>query len=223
MDGDLQYHPEDIPKLLEKIDEGYDIASGWRAKRAETDPLIRRLPSLIANRLMAKVNGLPIHDFGSTFKAYRRDVLENIRLYGELHRFIPALASQVGATIVEVPVSLSPRTRGKSKYNLSRTFTVMLDLIGIKFLLTYFRRPLKIFGTWGLLAHAAGFLSLLVALAMKVAQGIGLVRNPLLLLAVLFVLVGVQLISLGLLGEMILRVYHEAQGKPIYVVQEFIG
>jgi glycosyltransferase involved in cell wall biosynthesis len=222
MDGDLQYHPEDIPKLLEKIDEGYDIASGWRAQRAETDPLIRRLLSLIANRLMARVSGLQIYDFGSTFKAYRREVIENIRLYGELHRFIPALASQVGATIVEVPVSLSPRTSGKSKYNLSRTFTVMLDLIGIKFLLSYARRPLKIFGSLGLLANAAGFLSLLVALAMKVAQGIGLVRNPLLLLAVLFVLVGVQLTSLGLIGEMIRRVYHAAQGKPIYVVREIV-
>jgi len=221
MDGDLHHDPRDIPRLLEKLREGYDIVSGWRKDRPE-DLLTRRLPSRIANWIMARLSGLPLRDFGSTFKAYRREVIKNIRLYGELHRFIPALASLVGARITEIPVRARPRYRGRSKYGLSRTIRVLLDFITIKFLLGYMTRPLHFFGPVGLLALGGGVLLGGYLAAKKLLLGISLLQQhgPLLLLSMLLVITGVQLISIGLIGEIIMRTYYESQRKPIYVIRE---
>lgn len=221
MDGDLQYDPEDIPQLLEKIAEGYDIVSGWRKDRADNF-LTRRLPSLVANWLMGKLSGMPVKDFGSTFKAYRSEVIKNVRLYGELHRFIPALASVSGATIVEVPIKVRPRFKGQSKYGLSRTVRVLLDFVTIKFLLSYLTRPLQFFGKLGLTTLGAAALIDFYLLAKKILYGTHIldVHGPLLILSILLIITGVQLISLGLIGEIISRTYYESQGKRIYSIKE---
>jgi glycosyltransferase involved in cell wall biosynthesis len=221
MDGDLHHDPQDIPRLLEKLQEGYDIVSGWRKDRPE-DFLTRRLPSRVANWIMARVSGVPLRDFGSTFKAYRRDVIKSIRLYGELHRFIPALASVVGARIAEIPVRARPRYRGQSKYGLSRTIRVLLDFITIKFLLSYMTRPLHFFGPAGLLALVSGVLLGGYLTLKKLLYGISLLQQhgPLLLLSMLLIITGVQLISIGLIGEIIMRTYYESQRKPIYTIRE---
>ncbi len=221
MDGDLHHDPQDIPRLLEKLQQGYDIVSGWRRDRPD-DFLTRRLPSRIANWIMARLSGVPLRDFGSTFKAYRREIIKNIRLYGELHRFIPALASLVGARIAEIPVRARPRYRGQSKYGLSRTIRVLLDFITIKFLLSYMTRPLHFFGPVGLLAVASGVLLGGYLTLKKLLYGISLLQQhgPLLLLSMLLIITGVQLISIGLIGEIIMRTYYESQRKPIYTIRE---
>ncbi len=221
MDGDLHHDPQDIPRLLEKLREGYDIVSGWRKDRPD-DFLTRRLPSRVANWIMARVSGVPLRDFGSTFKAYRREVIKSIRLYGELHRFIPALASLVGARIAEIPVRARPRYRGQSKYGLSRTIRVLLDFITIKFLLSYMTRPLHFFGPAGLLALMSGVLLGGYLTLKKLLYGISLLQRhgPLLLLSMLLIITGVQLISIGLIGEIIMRTYYESQRKPIYTIRE---
>ncbi len=223
IDGDLQYQPEDIPRLLEKIDEGYDIASGWRSNRKSDNYITRRLPSLVANRMMAKLSGVALHDFGSTFKAYRQDVAHEIRLYGEMHRFVPALASAVGARIAEVPVELKPRIRGKSNYGLGRTWRVLLDIMAVKFFISYSKQPLRLFGLIGLLMGLGGFGIMLVLSIMKIFGEPFGEHQPLVLLGILMMVLGVQFISLGLMGDLMSRTYYESQGKAIYSVRETLG
>jgi glycosyltransferase involved in cell wall biosynthesis len=221
MDGDLQHDPDDIPQFLAKMAEGYDIVSGWRVDRK--DPfLTRRLPSRIANWLMAKLSGMPLHDFGTTFKAYRAEVLQDIHLYGELHRFIPALASSAGARIAEIPIKNCVREKGKSHYGLSRTFLVLLDLIGIKFQLDYSTRPLHFFGILGLLGVGSGAGLGCFLLYEKLVRGMAIMleHGPLLFVALLLFLSGIQFLSAGLLGEMLSRTYYESQKKPIYSLRE---
>lgn len=222
LDADLQNDPADIPALLSKIEEGYDVVSGWRVRRK--DPFLsRRLPSLVANFLISEVTGVKLHDYGCSLKAYRREVIENIDLYGELHRFIPALASWMGISLAEVPVSHQERRFGRSKYGLSRTIKVLLDLLTVRFLLSYSTRPIHIFGFVGLLAFLAGILlgGYLTYIKFAYHQDIG--GRPLLLLAILLMVVGIQTVTMGLLGELIVRTYHEAQDKPIYAVREVLG
>jgi glycosyltransferase involved in cell wall biosynthesis len=219
IDADLQNDPHDIPALLAKIDEGYDIASGWRQKRKE--PFVsRRLPSMIANRLISGATGVALHDYGCSLKAYRSEVVKNVHLYGELHRFIPAIASWMGVTVAEVPVNDRARKHGRSKYGISRTFRVMLDLLTVRFLLGYATRPLHVFGSLGLISAGLGVLMGLYLTFMKLVFGQNIGQRPLLLLAALLLILGVQMVSMGLLAEMVMRTYHEAQNKPIYVVRE---
>ncbi len=220
LDGDLQNDPADIPKLLELI-EAYDMVSGWRADRK--DPFVsRRLPSMLANWLISATTGIRLHDYGCTLKAYRREVVDNLRLYGELHRFIPAIASWMGISIAEVKTNHRPRRFGRSKYTIARTVRVLLDLITVKFFLSFRTKPIQVFGLLGLAAAAigGGLLVYLASLKLLMAQPIG--GRPLLLLSVLLMLLGVQLVGMGLLGEMVARVYHESQGKPIYMVKKII-
>jgi len=222
MDADLQNDPADVPKLMEKIDEGYDIVSGWRINRQDRY-LDRKLPSLIANRLISNVTDVQLHDYGCSLKAYRRDVLQHVHLYGELHRFIPALASQVGGTVAEVAVNHRARQFGHSKYGISRTVRVMLDLILVWFLGAYSTRPIHVFGSMGLLSAGGGVLIGLYLTFLKLFMGENIGGRPMLLLAILLVVIGVQLITMGLLGEMTIRTYHESQNKPIYIVREVTG
>ena len=222
MDGDLQNDPADLELLMRKIEEEkYDIVSGWRKSRK--DALIsRKLPSWIANALIGRITGVRLHDYGCSLKAYRSEVLKNVRLYGEMHRFIPALASWVGARITEVPVNHRARTRGTSKYGIGRTVRVFLDLITVKFLLSFSTRPLQIFGLWGLAMFGGGGLISAWLSYLKLFHGQELANRPLLMLGVLMILMGVQLISMGLLAEISIRTYHESQQKPTYVVREII-
>lgn len=221
LDGDLQHEPEDIPALLEKIDEGYDIASGWRSQRND-NLATRRIPSRIANWLMKKASGVDIRDFGSTFKAYRSEVLKDINLYGELHRFIPALASFYGAKVAEVPVRNPPRVSGGSHYGLGRTFRVMFDIFTIWFLLKYFTRPMHFFGKLGLLSTGTGSLLLAGLMVNKFWTGshVMVEHGPLMLVGALALLTGVVLFCTGLLGEVLTRTYFESQGRRIYAVRE---
>ena len=220
MDGDLQHDPEDIPALLAKIDEGYDIASGWRADRKDAY-LTRKLPSRIANWLMAKLSGIPLHDFGTTFKAYKKDIIRNVHIYGELHRFIPALASPYGAKIAEVPIKNILRLQGKSNYNLTRTIRVFFDLITVKFLISYLGRPLQFFGMAGLGLFLLGFVTAL-SLTVMYYTGVIEMRENLgnLIFSVLMIILGIQLIGIGLSMEISTRIYHETQNKKIYSIRE---
>jgi len=218
-DADLQNDPRDIGRLLARLDQGYDIVSGWRTERKEPF-LSRRLPSMTANRMISDTTGVVLHDYGCSLKAYRSEVAKNVRLYGELHRFIPALASWMGFKVAEVPVNDRKRRFGKSKYGISRTFRVFLDLITVRFMLSYSTRPLHVFGGLGLASAGAGLLIGLYLTVLKFAFGQDIGTRPLLSLAVLLVVLGVQLMSMGLLAEMITRTYHEAQDKPIYVIRE---
>jgi glycosyltransferase involved in cell wall biosynthesis len=220
LDGDLQHAPEDIPALLAKIEEGYDIASGWRKERVD-NAITRKIPSRIANWLMAKSSGVDLRDFGTTFKAYRAEVLKDINLYGELHRFIPALASFYGARIAEVPISNTPRVAGDSHYGLGRTFNVMFDILTIKFLLKYFTRPMHFFGRIGLLGFVSGFLIFGTLLMEKIlGHGIMADHGPLMILGGLLLVGGLMMFSTGLLGEVLMRTYFESQGRRIYAVRE---
>ena len=222
IDADLQNDPEDIPKLLEKMNEGYDVVSGWRKKRQ--DPLFtRRVPSFFANKLISRITGVCLHDYGCTLKAYRKEVIKNIDLYGEMHRFIPALAKWVGASIGEVVVKHSPRKYGRSKYGLSRTIAVILDLVTVRFLMSYSTKPIQIFGLLGIISGGIGFFMGVCLVIQRQFFGIALSNRPVLLLAVLLMVVGIQFVSMGLLGEMQVRTYHESQNKPIYVVKEILG
>lgn len=221
MDGDLQNDPNDIPKLLGLIKDN-DLVSGWRKNRK--DPFFsRRLPSIMANWLISKVTGVMLHDYGCSLKAYRRDVIKNLKLYGEMHRFIPAVASWYGVRIAEVETRHHPRMRGKSKYGISRTIKVVLDLITVKFLQSFSTRPLQFFGSIGIMSGFTGFCVLLYMSAEKLVFGNPIGGRPLLLLGVLLLIVGIQSIGMGLLGEMIVRVYHETQRKPIYVIKKVFG
>ena len=222
LDADLQNNPEDIPRLLAKMDEGFDVVSGWRKSRQDR-LLSRRLPSVLANRLISRITHVRLHDYGCTLKAYRRDVLEKINLYGELHRFVPALAFQVGARVTEIPVDHRPRMAGVSKYGIDRTLRVVLDLITVKFLLKYATRPLQLFGKWAFGAGALSFLTFALTLWMKYAEGLSMNRNPLLILSALLLFSAVQFVAMGLLGELVTRTYHEVQDKPIYTIREKIN
>jgi glycosyltransferase involved in cell wall biosynthesis len=221
MDGDLQHDPEEIPRFLEKIEEGFDLVSGWRANRRD-HWLMRRLPSRVANWMMAKLSGIELHDFGTTFKAYRKEILQEIQLYGELHRFIPALASSTGARIAEVPISNPDRRTGKSNYGIGRTIRVFFDLIMVKFLLDYSTRPLQFFGLLGLAGSGTGVLISMYLAFEKFAnhQDIMTTHGPLLLLSIALFVSGIQFISMGLLGEISSRTYYESQNKPIYALRE---
>jgi glycosyltransferase involved in cell wall biosynthesis len=222
MDGDLQHAPEDIPALLEKISEGYDVVSGWRANRVD-HALTRRLPSRIANWLIAKASGVELRDFGTTFKAYRREVLKDIRLYGDLHRFIPVLASMQGARISEVPIRSVPRAEGRSHYGLGRTFRVLFDILTIRFLVKYLTRPMHFFGSIGLACGAAGGL-ILGGLIVQKLRGIHIMveHGPLLIAGAVLALTGLQMFCTGLIGEVLMRTYFESQRRPIYAVREVL-
>ena len=221
MDADLQNDPADIPKLLEKM-KGHDVVSGWRKQRQDKF-ISRRLPSMMSNGLISRVTGVHLHDYGCTLKAYRKEVIKNVRLYGEMHRFIPAIASWVGASITEVETNHRPRKFGKSKYGISRTIRVVLDLITVKFLQSFSTRPIHAFGPGGLLLGFIGFLIALYLSFEKLVMGESIGGRPLLFLSVLMMILGVQLVIMGLLGEMLARVYHESQGKPIYTVRKVLG
>ncbi len=222
MDADLQNDPADIRRLLDKLDEGYDVVSGWRKNRQDT-MVTRKLPSMIANRLISWIGGVPLHDYGCSLKAYRRDVLVDVRLYGEMHRFIPIYASWAGARVTELPVEHHARTMGVSKYGLSRTLKVVLDMITIKFMASYQTKPIYVFGTAGLLAFIVSLLAGFYAVFLKLFHKADFVQTPLPILAVVMFAVAVQFILMGLLAEMLVRTYHESQAKAIYAVRERIG
>lgn len=226
MDADLQNDPDDIPKLLAKIEEGYDVVSGWRVDRWKERSITlvtRKYPSAVANWLISTGTGIYLHDYGCALKAYRREVVKSINLYGDLHRFIPAIASYIGVTVAEVPVNYRPRQFGSSKYGLGRVSRVILDLLTVRFLLSYSTRPIQIFGSMGLLSFGVGVAIGIYLTLVKLIYGAALAERPMLLLAILLVMVGVQLVTMGLLGELVVRTYHESQGKPIYTVREELG
>jgi glycosyltransferase involved in cell wall biosynthesis len=223
MDADLQNDPQDIPSLLQRLEEGYDVVSGWRRERNDRE-LGRRLPSRIANWLIGRVGGLKLHDYGCTLKAYRREVLEPVRLYGEMHRFIPLYAKWSGARVTEMVVRHHPRLEGRSKYGVGRTTKVLLDLLTVRFLGDYSTKPLYLFGRWGFLLMGLGVVSGVVTLIEKFVNPLNFAhRNPLLLLAVMLFVVGMQLLGMGLLAELQVRTWHESQRKPVYLVAEEIG
>lgn len=218
LDADLQNDPEDIPLLLRKLDEGFDVVSGWRVQRQDS-ALSRRLPSHIANTLISYVTGVHLHDYGCTLKAYRRDVVEHFRLYGEMHRFIPAHAAWVGASITEIPVRHHPRRHGRSKYGIARTVKVLLDLMTVKFLGSYSTKPTYVFGSMGVAALVLGLLSGITVVCRKLFQDHSMIESPLLLLTAMLFIIGVQLILMGFLAEIAVRTYHESQSKPTYVIR----
>ncbi len=222
LDADLQNDPEDIPKLIQKLEEGYDVVSGWRVERKDGF-LTRRLPSIVANFIISILTRLKLHDYGCSLKAYRRDVIKNIKLYGEMHRFIPAIASWMGVKVVEVPVNHKPRGAGKSKYGLMRVTRVLLDLFTVKFLLDYSTRPIQIFGLLGAISFALGIILGVYLSVIKLFFNQPLRDRPLLLLSILLIIFGLQFITMGLLGELVIRNYYESQNKPIYVIREFLG
>lgn len=222
MDGDLQNDPSDIPVLLDKLAEGYDAVLGLRAHRQD-HWLVRKIPSLLGNWLIRKVTGVPIKDMGCTLRAMRRDLAEALPLYGELHRFVPVLAQQYGGRLAQVPVRHHPRTAGKTKYNLTRTVRVLLDLITIKFLHRYLTRPMHVMGLAGLLSMGLGVASFLATVWIKARFGIFMTGNPLLLFSLMLELIGVQFLSMGLLGELLTRTYFESQGKTAYTVQSTLN
>jgi glycosyltransferase involved in cell wall biosynthesis len=221
MDADLQNDPSDIPLLISKIDEGYDVVSGWRADRKDSY-LTRILPSRIANKIISWVTGVHLHDYGCTLKAYRKESLAGFRLYGEMHRFIPAYASHVGAKIIEVKVKHHPRKSGKTKYGMDRIFKVILDLFTVKFLISFSQKPLYLFGGLGLLLFLAGSAMLLFLLARRIGFGISPFSSPLFPTSILMVLMGFQSVLMGLIAELLVRTYHEAQGKPTYTIREIV-
>lgn len=222
MDSDLQNEPDDIMKLLEKIEEGYDVVSGWRKNRQ--DKLIsRKIPSRIANWLISKVTGVQLHDLGCSLKAYRGDVLRQVNLYGEMHRFIPVHASWIGARITEVPVGHHARQFGQSKYGIKRTFKVLLDLVTVKFMGSYSTKPIYVFGGTGFISLVLAFFSGIAVVLMKIFMHQNMVRNPLLLLTVLLIIVGILFLQMGIIAEIMIRTYHESQKMPPYKVKETIN
>jgi len=224
MDGDLQHDPNDIPNFIEKLEEGYDVVSGWRRQRIDS-LMKRRIPSHCANWLMARLSGVDIHDFGTTFKAYRREVIQNIPLYGEMHRFIPALASWYGASICEIPIRNMNRERGKSHYGIGRTFRVFFDLMTIRFLLRYMSRPLHFFGGFGALSIMAGSVISSVLLGMKIVephQSVMDQHGPMFVIGAVLIVAGIQLLAIGLLGELLVRHYHTGQQRTPYTVHRLV-
>src|SRR5215212_6070943 len=229
MDADLQNDPADIARLLEKLDEGYDVVSGWRKNRKDK-LVMRKIPSWIANSVISKIGGVPLHDYGCSLKAYRRDVIQDVKLYGEMHRFIPIYASWAGARVTEIPVDHHARTMGKSKYGISRTIKVVFDLMTIKFMAEYHTKPIYVFGSFGMLAFAASVLAGAYAVFLKLAGRLGLpqyhadfVETPLPILCIVMFAISIQFFLMGLLAELLVRTYHESQDKAIYAVRERIG
>ncbi|MDR3772751.1 MAG: glycosyltransferase family 2 protein [Terracidiphilus sp.] len=224
MDGDLQHDPSDIPAFLEKLEEGYDVVSGWRKQRIDSF-VMRRIPSRCANWLMAKLSGVDIHDFGTTFKAYRREVIQNIPLYGEMHRFIPALASWYGASICEIPIQYAHRERGKSHYGIGRTFRVLFDLVTVRFLLRYMGRPMHFFGGFGALGILVGGVISTVLLGEKLFhphQSLMELHGPMFVVGAVLIVAGIQLLAIGLLGELQVRHYHTMQDRAPYTVDRLV-
>ncbi len=222
MDADLQNDPNDIKRLLDKLDEGFDVVSGWRKDRQ--DKLwTRKIPSWIANSIISKIGGVPLHDYGCSLKVYRREVIQDVRLYGEMHRFIPIYASWAGARVTEIPVDHHPRTMGESKYGLSRTIKVVFDLITIKFLAAYQTKPLYVFGSFGLISFVISIIAGIWAFALKFIYGVSFILTPLPLIAIVLLAISVQFFLMGLLAELLVRTYHESQDKAIYAVREKIG
>jgi glycosyltransferase involved in cell wall biosynthesis len=222
MDADLQNDPADIPMMLEKIEEGYDVVSGWRIKRQDKFTT-RVLPSRIANGLISLVTGVHLHDYGCTLKAYRREVLTGFRLYGEMHRFIPAYANSVGARMIEMPVRHHPRRFGRTKYGLTRTMKVVLDLFTVKFLISFANKPIYLFGGAGISMMGFSLIGLLYLMARRLIEGTSVVRSPLFTICVMFLIMGFQSILMGLIAELLVRTYHEAQHKPTYTVRRVYG
>ncbi|MDQ3635074.1 MAG: glycosyltransferase family 2 protein [Acidobacteriota bacterium] len=222
MDADLQNDPGDIKRLLDKLDEGFDVVSGWRKNRQDK-LFTRKIPSWIANSIISKIGGVQLHDYGCSLKAYRRDVIQDVRLYGEMHRFIPIYASWAGAKVAEIPVEHHPRTMGKSKYGLSRTIKVVFDLITIKFLAAYQTKPLYVFGSFGLIAFVISVIAGILAFVLKFIYGVSFILTPLPLIAIVLLAISVQFFLMGLLAELLVRTYHESQDKAIYSVREKIG
>jgi glycosyltransferase involved in cell wall biosynthesis len=222
MDADLQNDPADIPRLLARLDEGYDVVSGWRKDRKDAW-LTRRLPSVLANRLISRIAGVTLHDYGCSLKAYRRDALTDVKLYGEMHRFIPVYAAWAGARVTEIPVTHHARRAGQSKYGLSRTGKVMFDLITIKFMSSYMTKPLYLFGWAGVLCLVVSVVSFAFALYFRFVENVHLNRMPLATLSMIMFAMGMQFIFMGLLAEMIVRTYHESQNKPTYLIRERIN
>jgi glycosyltransferase involved in cell wall biosynthesis len=220
IDADGENDPADIPRLIDKLKEGYDLVSGWRRDRWRDSAVSRRYPSMAANALISRLTGVELHDYGCTLKAYRREIAQHLMLYGEMHRFVPAIAAQLGARIAEVEVNFRPRKHGRSKYGPSRVLRTLLDLITVQFLSSYSTRPIQVFGAIGVVLGGIGTIWTGVLVFEKLALGRELGGRPALLLAVLLVVVGMQFVSLGLLGEMLARTYHESQNKPIYVIKE---
>jgi glycosyltransferase involved in cell wall biosynthesis len=222
IDADLQNDPADIPMMLDKIGEGYDVVSGWRVRRRDTF-LTRTLPSRLANGLISRVTGVALHDYGCTLKAYRREVLEGFRLYGEMHRFIPAYAGAVGARIVEVPVQHYPRRHGKTKYGLNRTIKVLLDLVTVKFLISYANKPIYLFGGAGLVLILPSLAVMGVLLVRRLVENVSVTRSPLFQTSTMLIILGFQSILMGLVAELLARTYHESQAKPTYSVRRVIN
>mgnify|MGYP001576265074 CR=1 FL=1 len=223
LDADLENDPADIPQLLAKINEGYDVVSGWRKNRWKDKFFSRRLTSMAANWLISFVTGVKLHDYGCTLKAYRREIIKEVGLYGEMHRFIPALAYWQGAKVAEIEVNYQPRVHGKSKYGLGRTFKVLLDLLTIKFLSGYSTKPIHFFGSLGFISILVSFLTGGLAVYYKVSGQKDFIETPLPVLTALFFIIGVLFVLIGLLAEMIMRVYHETQRRPIYSIKEKIN
>lgn len=221
LDADLQNDPKDIPAILKKLNEGYDIVSGWRRERKDK-AVSRRFPSMVANKIISRLSGVYLHDYGCTLKAYRKEVIENIELYGEMHRYIPAVASRMGVSVAEIPVTHHSRKYGKSKYGISRTIRVILDIITIKFLLSYSQRPIQIFGLLGLMSGTAGFITTAYLIIMRIFFNHSLADRPLFILSIFMIFIGIQLITMGLLAEINMRIYHEAQDKPTYVIRDIL-
>ena len=217
IDADLQNDPQDIPRLLERLNEGFDLVSGWRKDRKDSK-IFRNLPSWFANRLISKISGVKLHDYGCTLKAYRRSIIEDVRLYGEMHRFLPIYASWAGARTTEIVVNHNARTRGESKYGLERVFKVPLDLIVVKFLSEYSQKPIYVFGGFGLLSHMLALLTFAVMVYFKFWGGKSFIETPLPMLVVLFVLMGFMSMLLGLIAELSVRTYHESQNKNTYTI-----
>jgi len=222
LDGDLQNDPFDIEKMVKKIDEGYDVVSGWRKKRNDAF-LNRRLPSHVANWIISRVTGVKLHDYGCTLKVYQKSILEDVRLYGEMHRFVPALVFGAGGKIAEMEVNHLPRIHEKTKYGIGRTFKVVLDLLVVKFLTKYFTKPMHFFGGAGMWSFLLGGMTSVWALVLKLLEGKSFISTPLPLLAVFFVLIGLQFILMGLLAEMLTRIYFEAENRQIYKIKEKIN
>ena len=221
MDGDLQNDPEDIPKLIAKLNEGYDVVSGWRKKRQDEPK--RVFLSKVANKLISKITHVELHDYGCSLKAYRADVAKNLHMYGEMHRFIPALANIYGASIAEIEVNHHPRKYGKSKYNLSRTFRVIVDLLLVYFMQKFMTRPIHFFGIWGFFMALAGFLIDGYLAVEKIFFGVSIGGRPLLLLGILLILTGINLIGIGIISEILTRIYYESQNKKIYNIKTIIN
>ncbi len=222
MDADLQNDPADIIRLLDKLDEGYDVVSGWRKNRQDK-LFTRKIPSQIANLVISRIGGVSLHDYGCSLKAYRRDVIQDVKLYGEMHRFIPIYASWAGARVAEIPVEHHARTMGKSKYGLSRTIKVVFDLMTIKFMASYQTKPIYVFGTFGLIAFALSIIAGVWAFFLKFFEGVSFILTPLPVIAVVMLAISTQFFLMGLLAEMLVRTYHESQNKAIYAVREKIG